>query len=122
MAFDEPSSTIHQINQRLDALEAQVAYLSQALGVAPGTWPLGGQPGPVGAGTGPVAAGTGYPQPAMGVPVPSSGYGSLGPGGPASFPDVVQLARAGRKIEAIKLYRQYTNAPLKEAKAFIDGL
>ncbi len=115
MAFDEPSSTIHQINQRLDALEAQVAYLSQALGVAPGTWPLGGQPGPL-------DAGTGYPQPAMGVPVPSSGYGSLGPGGPASFPDVVQLARAGRKIEAIKLYRQYTNAPLKEAKAFIDGL
>ena len=36
MAFDEPTSTIHQINQRLAALEAQVAYLSQALGVSPG--------------------------------------------------------------------------------------
>jgi hypothetical protein len=121
MAFDEPTSTIHQINQRLEALEAQVAYLSQALGVAPGAqagaWPLGGQP---------VDAGTGYPQPAMGMPVPSSGYGSLGPGGPVDpsggFPDVVQLARSGRKIEAVKLYRQYTNVGLKEAKAFVDSL
>lgn len=116
MAFDEPTSTIHQINQRLAALEAQVAYLSQALGVSPGAqaggWPFDGQPG--------------QPQPTMGVPVPSSGYGSLGPGGPVDpsggFPDVVQLARSGRKVEAIKLYRQYTNVGLREAKAFVDSL
>jgi ribosomal protein L7/L12 len=116
MAFDEPTSTIHQINQRLAALEAQVAYLSQALGMAPGAqpggWPFDGQ--------------AGQPQPAMGVPVPSSGYGSLGTGGPADpsggFPDVVQLARSGRKMDAIRLYRQYTNVGLKEAKAFVDSL
>ena len=66
------------------------------------------------------------PQPAQGVPVPSAGYGSLAPGSPADpsggFPDVVQLARSGKKIEAIKLYRQYTNAGLKEAKDFVDSL
>jgi ribosomal protein L7/L12 len=111
MAFDEPTATLHQINQRLDTLEAQVAYLAQALGVTGaqgGAWP-GGQP-----------------QPTTGVPVPSSAYGSLGPGAPADpsggFPDVVQLARSGNKIEAIKLFRQYTNVGLKEAKAYVDSL
>ena len=103
--MDEPTSTIHHILQRLDALEAQVASLARATGLTV----LGGPP-----------------EPAPGMPVPSSGYGSLGPvnqggAGPA-FPDVVQLARSGNKIAAIKLYRDYTGAGLKEAKTFIDNL
>jgi|LakMenEpi03Aug12_release.lakeMendotaPanAssembly.Ray.scaffolds.fasta_scaffold1092039_2 ribosomal protein L7/L12 len=36
--------------------------------------------------------------------------------------DILDLARNGRKIEAIKLYRERTNCGLAEAKAFIDSL
>lgn len=113
MTFDEPNSTIHQILRRLDAIEAQLAYLSESRGMAAGSqdggWPFGGQP-----------------QPTQGMPIPSAGYGSMGPGMPVDpsggFPDVVQLARAGKKVEAIKLYRQYTNVGLREAKDFVDSL
>ncbi len=103
--MDEPTSTLHQIMQRLDALEAQVAALSELAG-------------------GGMAAG-GQPQPAMGRPVPSSAYGSMGPGAPATpgaqFPDVVQLARSGNKVAAIKLYRQYTGMGLNEARYFVES-
>lgn len=103
--MDEPTSTIHQILRRLDALEAQVAVLAKEAGVT-----AAGRP----------------PEPAPGMPIPSSGYGSLGAAsqggaGPA-FPDVVQLARSGNKIAAIKLYRDYTGAGLKEAKTFVDNV
>ena len=103
--MDEPTSTLHQIMQRLDALEAQVAALSEFVG---GGTTAGGQP-----------------QPMTGRPIPSSGYGSLGPGGPATpgaqFPDVVQLARSGNKVAAIKLYRQYTGVSLNEARYFVES-
>ncbi len=99
------TGTLSQIMQRLDALEAQVAALS---GLAGGGRPAGGQP-----------------QPMAGPPIPSSGYGSLGPGGPATpgaqFPDVVQLARSGNKVAAIKLYRQYTGVSLNEARYFVES-
>jgi hypothetical protein len=36
--------------------------------------------------------------------------------------DVVSLVAAGKKIQAIKRYRQLTGASLGEAKTFIDGL
>jgi ribosomal protein L7/L12 len=36
--------------------------------------------------------------------------------------EVRQLAANGRKIEAIKLYRQQTGCGLAEAKAFVDAL
>ena len=36
--------------------------------------------------------------------------------------DVVALARGGRKIEAIKRYRELTGAGLAEAKAAVDGI
>lgn len=36
--------------------------------------------------------------------------------------DIRDLARNGRKIEAIKLYRERTGCGLAEAKAFIDSL
>lgn len=36
--------------------------------------------------------------------------------------DLRELVRAGRKIEAIKLYRERTNCGLKEAKDYVDGL
>jgi hypothetical protein len=39
-----------------------------------------------------------------------------------SFPDVVALKRQGKLIDAIKLYREKTNAGLAEAKEFVDKL
>lgn len=36
--------------------------------------------------------------------------------------ELIDLVRRGKKIEAIKLYREQTGLGLKEAKAFIDRL
>jgi ribosomal protein L7/L12 len=41
---------------------------------------------------------------------------------PGSSPEIVDLARRGEKLKAIKLYRQKTGAGLKEAQAFIESL
>ena len=60
----------------------------------------------------------------MGRPAPSSAYGPApgAPAGPgAQFPDVVQLARSGNKVAAIKLYRQYTGVGLNEARYFVES-
>jgi ribosomal protein L7/L12 len=37
-------------------------------------------------------------------------------------PEIGELARAGKKIAAIKAYRRHTGVGLAEAKAFIDRL
>lgn len=37
-------------------------------------------------------------------------------------PKVLELMQAGRKIEAIKLYREQTGVGLKEAKDYVEGL
>jgi ribosomal protein L7/L12 len=37
-------------------------------------------------------------------------------------PEMIALVRRGKKIEAIKRYRQETGVGLKEAKEFIDSL
>jgi ribosomal protein L7/L12 len=37
-------------------------------------------------------------------------------------PKVLELARAGKKIEAIKLYRRQSDAGLKEAKDYVESL
>jgi ribosomal protein L7/L12 len=37
-------------------------------------------------------------------------------------PEIVDLVQHGKKIQAIKLYRQQTGAGLKAAKDFIDSL
>jgi hypothetical protein len=41
---------------------------------------------------------------------------------PGVDPQLLQLVRAGQKIEAIKLYRQSTGVGLKEAKDFVESL
>ena len=38
------------------------------------------------------------------------------------YPDVVELKRQGKIIEAIKAYRMKTNTGLAEAKQFVDNL
>jgi len=37
-------------------------------------------------------------------------------------PEIINLMRQGKKIQAIKLYRQETGAGLKQAKEFVDSL
>ncbi len=39
-----------------------------------------------------------------------------------TYPDVAALKRAGKIIDAIKLYRSYTNTGLAEAKTFVDNM
>jgi ribosomal protein L7/L12 len=39
---------------------------------------------------------------------------------PRTMPDVMQAVHAGRTIQAIKIYRQYTGVGLKQAKDAID--
>jgi large subunit ribosomal protein L7/L12 len=43
-------------------------------------------------------------------------------GGWQVSPEVVQLARAGKKIQAIKLLREQTGLGLKESKDIVDNL
>jgi ribosomal protein L7/L12 len=38
------------------------------------------------------------------------------------FPDVITLARQGKTLDAIKLYRDHTGAGLQEAKQFVESL
>jgi hypothetical protein len=35
---------------------------------------------------------------------------------------ILELVKAGRKIEAIRLYREQTGAGLKESKDYVEGL
>lgn len=44
------------------------------------------------------------------------------PGGPALPAEFYALVRQGKKIQAIKMYRELTRVGLKEAKDFVDGL
>jgi hypothetical protein len=97
---------------RLARLEAQVSYLYQHLGMSEdaGTGPFGpadGAYGPADGGFGPPVAG----------PVP--GYGL---GGPAIPPALAVALQRGRKIEAIKIYRQLTGAGLGEAKTAVEAM
>ena len=39
-----------------------------------------------------------------------------------AYPDVAELKRKGNLIEAIKLYRSYTNATLRDAKDYVDNM
>ncbi len=38
------------------------------------------------------------------------------------YPDVAELKHQGKLIDAIKLYRSYTNASLMDAKNFVEDL
>lgn len=82
----------------------------------------------------PRAVGTGFdpmapvpppaPDPSFGVPPAGAAPVSM-PADPwmAGLPPVVvDLVRRGKKIQAIKLYRELTNLDLKTAKGVIDSL
>jgi ribosomal protein L7/L12 len=40
----------------------------------------------------------------------------------AAYPDVAELKRKGKILEAIAAYRGHTNTGLAEAKAYVDNL
>ena len=119
MAFSDPnlSILIEQLSQRLQAVENQVAILSQRMGVPSNSGfsapPSGGVSFDPATGTvsfvDPVPGET-----AMGVPADPRTAGVP--------PEVVALARNKQKIQAIKLYRELTRCDLATAKKVDDGL
>ena len=95
----------YQLLRRIEALEAQVAALSHHAGV-----PC------------PPFASTGF---TVAPPLEPPAGAPQGPGGPPLSPahlEIVNLARSGNKLEAIKRYRALTGADLGEAKRFIETL
>jgi hypothetical protein len=125
MAFHDPnlSAQIEHINLRLQTIENQLAILSQRAGV-PFAGAFADDPPRTGGGVSfDPATGTVSFDPAPGAPpmgVPADPYAD--PRAGAIPPEVLMLARSGKKIQAIKLYRELTDADLKTAKKVIDGL
>ena len=91
---DEPydAAVVPDDAERIDRLERQVQYLLRYVGVDAD-----------------IAA------------ADNAAFGA-GPLPASASPEVVALVRAGKPIQAIKLYRQMTGAGLKEAKDAIDCL
>jgi hypothetical protein len=129
------STQIDDFYQRLAALEAQVATLSSRLGVpfTASTSSVVFDPR-LGTAPDPRAMDTGFdplapvppppPDPSFGVP-PADAQPVSTPADPRMAwltPEVVDLVRRGKKIQAIKLYRELTNLDLKTAKDVIDHL
>lgn len=90
--------------QRIERLEYVVGVLCRHLELDPDAL-LGA---PTGSGAIADAVPPGYPAPTR-------------PGGPALPAEFYALVRQGRKIQAIKIYRQLTGVGLKEAKDFVDN-
>ena len=130
------STQIDDALQRLAALEAQVATSSSRLGV-PSTASASGVPFDPRLSTvpDPRAMDTGFdPLVPVPPPAPDPSFGPPPPGAqPVGMPAdprmagltpevVADLVRRGKKIQAIKLYRELTNLDLKTAKSVIDSL
>jgi ribosomal protein L7/L12 len=93
--------------RRIEALEAQVTLLSQHAGV----------PCPMFASTG-FAVATNPMAPPAAAPHAGGPPPQLSP----AQIEIVELARSGNKLEAIKRYRELTGADLAEAKRFIETI
>lgn len=92
---------VSHLTQRVMLLEAKVEALAQHLGIE-----LDVERGPATAAT-TTGAGPEVTDPAPGITVAA---------------DVVALARAGKKIEAIKRYRELTGLDLKSAKDIVEQI
>jgi hypothetical protein len=97
---------------RLARLESQVAYLLARLGIDPATaagdWSEAGASGPL---PGEMFDGVPLPGPIAG-PVP----------GGAIPPQLADAIQRGKLIQAIKIYREMTGVPLKDAKVAVEGI
>lgn len=91
--------------QRIERLEYAVDVLCRRLGLNPEAL-LGSRsaPSPISDAVPP-----GYPAPAR-------------PGAPALPAEFYSLISQGKKIQAIKMYRELTGVGLKQAKDFVDGI
>ena len=124
------STQIDDLYQRLAALEAQVANLSHRLGVPFTSSASGAVFDPrLSTAPDPRAMDTGFdPIAPVPPPAPDPSFGAPQASAPADprmaglTPEVVDLVRRGKKIQAIKLYRELTNVDLKTAKDVIDHL
>ncbi len=128
------STQLDQVLRRLDALEAQVATLSGRLGVPFTPAAPGAAFDPrLSTSTDPRATDTSFdPMSAMLAPVPPPAPAPSPAPPPASTPaapqvagmtpEVIDLVHRGKKIHAIKLYRELTNTDLATAKKVIDSL
>ena len=127
------STQIDDLYQRLAALEAQVANLSRRLEVPFASSAYGPPFDPrLSTAPDPRAMETGFDLMApVPPPAPDPSFGVFPAGGPPVGaladprmaglpPEVIDLVRRGKKIQAIKLYREMTNADLKTAKYVID--
>ena len=94
-----PPMDDHQLHERLALIEHQLRAISAHLGMP---YPAPGAPGS-----------------APGGPPP--GWGGAG-GDPGLTPEVVQLARSGNLIGAIKQYREITGVSLADAKAAVERI
>jgi hypothetical protein len=125
MAFYDPnvSAQIEQINLRLQAIENQLRILSQRAGV-----PFTGQTAVTddqpwtGVSVDPMTGAVSFDPGPNAPPVGAPAQPYLDPRAGEVPPDVVMLARSGKKIQAIKRYRELTNADLKTAKNVVDRL
>jgi ribosomal protein L7/L12 len=93
----------HQVIQRMAVIEAQLLLVSQHLGL----------PCPPFVSTVLQGAPMGAPPPGFGPPAAPQ---------PAYVNEVVALARAGKTIDAIKLFRESTGASLMEAKEAVEKI
>jgi ribosomal protein L7/L12 len=91
--------------QRIERLEYAVGMLWRHLGLDPD-----------------VLAGVQAAPPPIADAVPPGYAAPARPGAPALPAQFYDLVRQGKKIQAIKMYREATGAGLKQAKDFVDGL
>jgi ribosomal protein L7/L12 len=115
MAFNDPdlSAQIEQISLRLQAVENQLAIVSRQMGVPFLQTPAISDPTPGGV----------YYDPGTASYDPTAQPSPLIDPGPGGIPaDIVAMARSGKKIQAIKRYREMTNCDLRTAKRVIDSL
>jgi hypothetical protein len=112
----------YDVRPMLEDLAARLARIEQHLartsGYESGGQPMGTGPGAPGQqddfsfGSAPASFGT--------APAPNGPMAQpFGPGSPLPS-DVVDLARNGKAIKAIQLYRELTGVSLKEAKQAVD--
>jgi len=96
-----------QVIKRLEAIEAQLTLVSQHLGIPCPPFASTVLQGAYGA---PMGTPAGAP---MGGPPPHQ---------PAYVAEVIALKRAGKTIDAIKVFREATGASLLEAKTAVEQI
>jgi hypothetical protein len=108
---------------RIERLERQVAYLLRHLGIDPDVAASPVSDSPFGSAAGIFGGPAATPQPfAEPQPFGAQPFADAAPAAPAYPPDLVSAVERGDTIGAIKAYRQWTGAGLREAKDAVDAI